>query len=255
MPRVMGTLGSPGPAWFLLGSKRPLQSLGWLPMDVPQFTISPPKPPVNGCCTEATIVLDVPVPAVSTRSTTLCWAGSWRVAGATHVHSPSLRTRAWAPRRGLGHWARPGRQAPGTSSPLSAEDVLLRGGERPHQASVGPAGWTSALQQQRGGGGVFVQGRMGMGSELLPPAAGSWPSGWLGPEREESGRGHPVWGGLGARVGIGEVLGSTYGNVPRRALQAPWAGRAGPSSPWGAWVTSAWPRARGDSGIRSVSWS
>lgn len=121
-------------------------------MDVPQFTISPPKPPVNGCCTEATIVSDVPVPAVSTRSTTLCWAGSWRVAGATHVHSPSLRTRAWAPRRGLGHWARPGRQAPGTSSPLSAEDVLLRGGERPHQASVGPAGWTSALQQQQGGG-------------------------------------------------------------------------------------------------------
>lgn len=151
MPRVMGTLGSPGPAWFLLGSKRPLQSLGWLPMDVPQFTISPPKPPGNGCCTEATIVSDVPVPAVSTRSTTLCWAGSWRVAGATRVHFPSLRTRAWAPRRGLGHWACPGRQAPGTSSPLSAEDVLLRGGERPHQASVGPAGWTSALQQQRGG--------------------------------------------------------------------------------------------------------
>lgn len=33
--------------------------------------------------------------------------------------------------------------------------------------------------------------------------------------------------------GTGEVLGSTYGNVPRGALQAPWAGRGGPSSPRG----------------------
>lgn len=72
---------------------------------------------------------------------------------------------------------------------------------------MGPAGWTSALQQQQKR--VFVQGQMGIGRELLPPAAGSWPSGGWNLKRENQAPDILVWGGLGARVGVGEVLGST----------------------------------------------
>lgn len=64
---------------FLLVSVRPLQSPRWLPMGVPQFTVSLPTSPVKGCATRLACLLlhrqrpplasGVLIPAVNTHVT------------------------------------------------------------------------------------------------------------------------------------------------------------------------------------------
>lgn len=129
MPRLMGTDTVPA-HWgalvlsgFLLGSKRPLQSPGWLPMDVPQFTISPLIPPVNGCC-RGHHCLRCPHRSCEH---TLYTHSAGQGAGVWQGYTCPLPLPQHP---GLGHLAHPSRQALGTSSPLSAEGILLRGGER-----------------------------------------------------------------------------------------------------------------------------
>lgn len=153
---------------------------------------------------------------------------------------------AWAPWRGLGHWARPGRQALGTSPPLSAEDVLLKGGEGVNGLGVNGLSWVDIGPAAAEEEGCLYRGGWGIGFLQLLEAGrlGSW-----GQKGRNQAPDIPVWGGLGARVR------KRLWECPQRSSPGTLGWMCRSSSPWGTWITRAWPGAHDDSGICSVSWS
>lgn len=131
---------------FLLVSVRPLQSPRWLPMGVPQFTVSLPTSPVKGCATRLACLLlhrqrpppasGVLIPAVNTRVT---HSAGYRTGTEQGGHGWCLLSLPPSPKPGLGDaawdtgailagrlWA--------ISASLSSEKVLLRKGMWPRQA-------------------------------------------------------------------------------------------------------------------------
>lgn len=216
---------------FLLVSVRSLQSPRWLPMGVPQFTVSPHLPS-EGLChktglpaaaqAEATTGLGCSRPRCQHTRHTLSRVSNWHGAGGPWVVStqpPSL-TQAWAWRRCLGYWGHPGRQALGHLSFTQFRESSFK--ER-HVATAGTlmglARWMAALQEEKRGVCTGTDGALAV--SLLPTAADSWPSWWLGPERESPGPRNPDVGRPGGKAagvgGSGHQRSSgkqTYGHIP-----------------------------------------